>query len=239
MSLWAEILFWIREIDARIWQAVIGGGVVALGWLFNGRQNRRARARERAEQVRDLHKAIFAEIKPYILALKRDRLQDYEADMVARMRTKDPETGEPFIPLIPRESNDAVFNAAIEHIHILPRQTIDPIVAYYSQLKAISTLIDDMRSDDFRRISTDRRIAVYQDYIKMKLYARDVGGYAQRVIAAYASGGRDAAEELLAKEWVARHSAGAAREWLEKNPVDAEDTQSRPINTRDEASSGS
>lgn len=234
MTLLEELYFWLSNIDARIWQAVIGGGVVAFGWLINGKRNRRAEARLRAEQVRDLHKAIFAEIKPYILALKRDRLQDYEADMVARMRTKDPETGEPFIPLIPRESNDAVFMAAIEHIHILPRQTIDPIVAYYSQLKAISTLIDDMRGEDFRRISTERRINVYQDYIRMKLYARDVGEYAQRVIAAYASGGKSEAEALLAKEWVARHSGGAAREWLERNQVNTEE-----ISTRDEASSDS
>ena len=221
---WADLL----TIDARILQAVIGGSFVALGWIINGRRNRRAEARLRAEQVRDLHKAIFAEIKPYIVALKRDISEEFEAEMIERMKGNDLETGEPFIPLIPRESNDAVFQSAIEHIHILPRQTIDPIVAYYSQVKTISTLIEDMRSHDFRRISAERRIAVYRDYIRMKSVAKDMGEYAQRVIAAYADGGKKAAEDLIRKEWVARHSMGAALEW----------SQQKRISIQDEASSG-
>lgn len=219
--------FWsdFFSLDARIWQAVIGGTFVALGWLINGRRNRRAEARLRAEQIRDLHKAIFAEIKPYIVALKRDISEDFEAEMIRRMKGTDAETGEAFIPLIPRESNDAVFQSAIEHIHILPRQTIDPIVAYYSQVKTISTLIEDMRSHDFRRISSERRIAVYRDYIRLKSVAKDMGEYAQRVIAAYANGGKEAAEDLIRKEWVARHSMDAALEW----------SQQERLNTRDEA----
>lgn len=228
MSLVADIWATLAAIDARILQAVIGGGVVAFGWLINGRQNRRAERRLRAEQVRDLHKAIFAEIKPYTLALRRDHLQEYEAEMIARMRENDPDTGAPFIPLIPRESNDAVFLAAIQQIHILPRQTIDPIVAYYSQLKTISTLIEDMRSEEFKAISAERRIAIYRDYIRLKTVAKDMGEYAQRIISVYAEGGRDAAEDVIRKEWVARHSMGAAKDW----------SKAGQISTLDEASSG-
>ena len=37
---------WLGGLDGRIWQAVVAGGFVALGWIVNGWQERRAQARE-------------------------------------------------------------------------------------------------------------------------------------------------------------------------------------------------
>ena len=79
-------------------------------------------------------------------------------------------------------------------IHVLPRQSIDGIVAYYSQIKALSALVDDMRGDAFAAMAPDRRIAMYRDYIEMKKQALRFGEFAKAMITAYAAGGARAAE---------------------------------------------
>ena len=70
-------------------------------------------------------------------------------------------------------------------INVLPRQTIDPIVAYYSQLKSIAALVDDMRGESFKAMAQERRIAMYRDYIEMKKQALSFGRYANAVIDAF------------------------------------------------------
>lgn len=183
-------------LDVRIWQAILAGAFVAIGWIVNGWQNRRDEQRRRAEKLRDAHRALFAEIASYLTNLGSvAALTDYRDAMVARMRGSDD-----YVPLIPRERNDTIFRALVEEIHILPRVTIDPIVTYYNQLFAIEALIDDMRGERFRgALDQERRIAMYEDYIALKLQAFHDGHYALRMIGAYAKGGREAALEEEAR----------------------------------------
>ena len=83
----------------------------------------------------------------------------------------------------------------MSEIHILPRTSIDPIVAYFSQLAALDALIEDMRGETFKTLSPVRRAEVYSDYIDLKRQAKDYGDYALEMIEAYAKGGRIAAEQ--------------------------------------------
>lgn len=183
---------WAAQIDTRIWQAVLAGAFVAGGWLYNGWQTRRAATRLRAEKLRDMHRAIFAEIGVYTANIWDTRaMSDYADDMVKRMEA-DPD----FVPFIPRERGDLIFAELIPEIHILPRQTIDPIVAYYSQLTTISAIVDDMRGERFGTMSQDRRISMYRDYIEMKKQALQFGRFANAMINAYGKGGPAAAESV-------------------------------------------
>ena len=185
----------LAALDVRIWQAILAGAFVATGWLVNGWQNRREAAALRAERLRDVHRAIFAEIASYLANLDSvEALSAYRDKMIARMRAD-----ETFAPLIPRERNDTIFRALIEEIHILPRVTIDPLVSYYNQLFAIEALIDDMRGERFKTLEQERRIAMYSDYIDLKIQALNDGDYALKMIAAFAKGGRAGAVEQEAR----------------------------------------
>ncbi|MEO9827369.1 MAG: hypothetical protein ABJF50_23435 [Paracoccaceae bacterium] len=190
---------WDVILESRVVQAVLAGGFLALGWVFNGRQNRREAARLRAEKLRDFHRAIYAEIASYMENLgSSEALEAYRMDIVAKM-----EADESYVPLIPRENNDTIFSALIAEISILPRVTIDPIVIYYNQITAIEELIQDLRGERFADLSVERRVRMYQDYIGLKLQAFEDGHYALRMIAAFAAGGRDGAleeEARIAKE---------------------------------------
>jgi hypothetical protein len=184
MSLFGETP-WYSAIDPRIWQAVIAGAFVSVGWLVNGWQNRRSAAHLRKEKLRDFHRAIHAEIGTNLANLwDEKRLESYSAGLIEKMREDDG-----FIPFIPRERNDFTYDALIGDIHILPRQTIDPIVVYYSQIKSIAALADDMRGAGFKAMAQDRRIAMYGDYIEMKKQALQFGRYANAMIVAFSDGG--------------------------------------------------
>ncbi|GGE34614.1 hypothetical protein GCM10011360_23110 [Primorskyibacter flagellatus] len=197
---------WLSALDARIWQAVIAGAFVALGWMVNGWQNRRRDATLRAERLRDMHRALFAEIGAHLATLDTaDELDRYGSEMAARI-----ESEADFVPFIPVEHNDRVFEAAIDQIHILPRSSIDPVVAYYSQIRAIATLVGDMRGPGFAALSPQRRAAIYRDYIAMKKQASAFGHHALRIIDAYSKGGKPAAkavEEERHRETVQRQKA--------------------------------
>ena len=182
-------------IDVRIWQAIIAGGFVAVGWLVNGWRSRREAASLRAEKLRDYHRALYAEIGATLANLwGEENLRRSADNIIKRMRVDDG-----FVPLIPREHGDYVFNALVTEIHILPRRTIDPIVAYYSQIKAVAAHADDMRGDAFRALAQERRIEMYSDYIEMKEQLRDFGVYANRLIRAFAEGGNAGADAAAAR----------------------------------------
>ena len=176
--------------DTRIWQALVAGVVVALGWLVNGWRNRRERRADRAERLRDAHRAVYAEISAYLSSLvSEEELDAHRARVVERM------AGEPdFVPFVPRTRSDRIFEALVDQIHILPRVTIDPIVTYYSQIHAIEALAEDMRGERFAGLAQARRIAIFEDYMSMKGVALAYGRYALRLIAVYADAGKAAAE---------------------------------------------
>lgn len=164
-------------------QAVIAGAFLAVGWWVVAFQNRRRDATLRAERVRDVQRAIYAEIRAYLAVLQRDNVGEYGAAIRQRILT---EPG--YFPVIPTEHNDAVFRAIIGDIHVLPRDTVDPVVLYYSQLNAIAAMISDLRVLDVARIGAERAAGMYQDYISMKIEALELGEQALTAIRANLDG---------------------------------------------------
>ena len=120
--------------------------------------------------MRDVQRALFAEIRAYLAVLQRDDVAAYGARIAERIIS---EPG--YFPVIPSEKNDAIFNAIVGEIHVLPRDTVDPVVLYYSQLNAIVAMIADLRTLDLARIGPERAASMYRDYIAMKVEAMEMG----------------------------------------------------------------
>ncbi len=149
--------------------ALIAGLFLAAGWWVVAWQGRKRDAKLRAERVRDVQRALFAEIRAHLAALKRDDIGVYGARIQERILS---EPG--FFPFIPTEHNDAIFRAIVGELHVLPRDTVDPIVLYYSQLNAIGAIIADLRGLDVEKIGKQRAAAIYHDYISMKIEAMEL-----------------------------------------------------------------
>lgn len=189
---WVSLPF-LGQLDTGIQQAMIAGLVIAVGWLTTAIFAELAKARTRAERLRDYHKAIYAEIGNTLESLwDASETESYVAGIIRRM-----EDDPTYIPFIPREQHDHVYDAVIAEIDVLPRQTIDAIVAYYSLIKSVAALAEDMRGDTFKTLAADRRVAMYSDYVGMRKQAFLFGKYALRLIKAYSDGGVSAAERVI------------------------------------------
>ena len=152
------------HIDPRVQQALVGGAFLALEWVVSAWAGRRAAARERAERVRDLQRALLAEIGTALANLGGEkRITEETGAILARMRS-DPG----FVPFIPRERPNAVWEEAVGEVALLPQVTIAPIVAFYAQAAALAALAEDMRAPAFAHLAPERRLTVYEDYAAMK-----------------------------------------------------------------------
>lgn len=169
------------NLDERIWAALIAGGVIAGGWLTTAIFAQLDRAQDKAERLRDTHKALFAEIRHTLEALYAGgEAEEIVSDILERMES-DPE----FAPFVPREHHDRVYLDILSGIDVLPRQTIDPIVAYYSLVSGMQSFAEDMRGARFQELEQPRRIAMYRDYGAMRVRAYELGTYALKLIEKY------------------------------------------------------
>lgn len=183
-------LYLTVDLDERVWQAVIAGSFIAGGWLTTAMFSEFSRAEAKAERMRDYHKALYAEIGNALYTLWDEGTSEaYTRQIADRMRADDS-----FVPFMPRERHTHIYDAVLDEIEVLPRQTIDAIVAYYAQAKSIGALVDDMRGEGFRSLPQERRVAIYEDLAEMRKQAFAYGQYALALILAYSDGGAAAAE---------------------------------------------
>ncbi|MCL3883691.1 hypothetical protein [Marivita sp. GX14005] len=160
--------------DPRFGAALVGAAVVALGWLVASARERGRDRRRRQERSIDVQNALAAEIQHYVDILGNPEfdLDGAWKDMVEKM-----DADESYVPLIPSERNDTMFQSILPDVQILPEGVIRPVVRYYNQVFAIEAMIEDLRSEHFRAGVTPQiqRIRMYTDYISMKKEALSLG----------------------------------------------------------------
>lgn len=175
---WGPI--WIGAVLA----ALITAFVTVSNWRASLRAQRQAEADRRRDRVIDIQKALRAEIRVHVHQLRRSDLSAHLAAMVERMRAPPPKrrwlwsasrTPNSFMPLVPREAFDAVYRAVLSDIHVLPTETVEPVVFYYQLTGAIAAMAEDLRSESVRALEVERRVRMYEDYIAMKIGALQLG----------------------------------------------------------------
>lgn len=175
--------------NRRVQQAGVAGVVIALGWYAGFVLRETSAMLLRRERLADVHRALRAEITHYLKTLVDEAYLTGERDaMLAKM-----EGEEAYVPFIPRERNNTVFQAIVGEIHLLPRSSVGPVVAYYSQVTALETMIEDLRGEAFRALTPARRGAIYGDFMGLKLRALEYGTQAVGLIDTYTNDGAKAA----------------------------------------------
>ena len=158
--------------DPRITGALIGALVVAAGWLVTGLRERMEERRARREREGDVRIALAAEVKAYVAALRDfDPLEQWR-EITLRME-REPD----YVPTVSTERADVVFAALVSEVQVqvLPVAAIDPVVRYYSHLRALEAIVGDLRSPLYRRMGQSERIEMYTDYVSMRLRALELG----------------------------------------------------------------
>ncbi|QRZ14642.1 hypothetical protein JWJ88_16860 [Paracoccus methylovorus] len=163
-------------------QAFVAGLFIATGWWVVAFQNRRRDAKLRAERVDDMQRALLAEIRAHVVSLENQRLDSREIpDTVRRIRD------DGFIQMLPDNSNDRIFSALIEDVHILPALVIDPVVTYYRQIALMRSFETELPA--LARRNRDRAAEMFLDYLELSDVAREAGYGAIRILLASLHGG--------------------------------------------------
>ncbi|MEO0370698.1 MAG: hypothetical protein AAF231_04500, partial [Pseudomonadota bacterium] len=165
----------------------IAAVVTLLALFVSGRREIQLERRRRRKRRVDIQTALKAEIDHYVTTLSNDKmnLDEFWKDIVLRM-----EHDAGYVPFIPAEKNDMVFQSVLRDISILPGPVVEPVTYYYNQVVAISALIEDLRSPDFRNtdpargpvMTQDQRIAIFTDYIGLKNEALLAGQKVSRAL---------------------------------------------------------
>lgn len=184
---------------------------------MNGRQNRREARRLRNEALRDLHRALYAEIAVNLANLGGlDAIETAKQAQVARMKKSNNHR-----PFLTHQKRDMVFQAFLRDINILPRSSIDPIVTYYALVNSIEQMEHDIRSDRFMNLNKDGRIALYSDYMDLLNQSVTYGWIALQLIDCYGKNGVEAARTLSSQLWV-NNRLGGDPDALSQDPADVQ-----------------
>jgi hypothetical protein len=68
---------------------------------------------------------------------------------------------------VPAEPGSLLWNSIAQEVHILPTDTIDAVVVYFSQLETIQVFAEDLRSERYMTLEQPRKGAMYRDYIRL------------------------------------------------------------------------
>jgi hypothetical protein len=153
-------------IGPAIVAALIGCLTTMVGWSVSYRQLRNLELVKRREKIVDYQTALRAEIRSYRARLSQVDLPVHRDSVVERMRAN-----VSFTPFVPLEPPHHIFPEIARDIHILPTEVIDPVVVFYSQTSAIAQLTADLRSDAYAKLSTERKIRLYEDYVELLIHA--------------------------------------------------------------------
>ncbi|MEM6490148.1 MAG: hypothetical protein AAF677_18090 [Pseudomonadota bacterium] len=171
----------LAAFEGRALATLIAAILTAVGgillWFLNRRYERVEAARLRDERSADMQRALAAEIRTHIHQLDPEGLEEAAAWMLQRIgqpETPD-EGGARFVPLIPRERHDTIFQAMVADIALLTADVIGPVVRYDSQLHTIADFADDMRGARFTAIAPERQRQMYRHFIELKHTARRFG----------------------------------------------------------------
>jgi hypothetical protein len=164
-------------IGPAILAAFISGLVSLLVVQLDFRQSRKSEHLRRAEKIRDFQIALRAEIRGELSNLSSYDFPSLLKDVRSRYKS---EPG--YSVSVPRLARHLIFEAIVGEIHILPEAVIDPVVLYARQRQAVESLVDDMRDRSFRELSTDRQLAIYEDYIRMWETWRDLAAQAEAAL---------------------------------------------------------
>lgn len=198
--------------DPRVVAAMIGGAVVAGGWVVTHLLSAARDRAARAERVRDVQGALYAEIRVHVATLKSQNLPRYGAEIEALILKNDG-----YFPVIPTEHNDRLFTAIVEEIHVLPFRVVDPVVRYYNQLATIGAMIADLRAVDIAHLDAARAARMYRHYIEMKIEAIELGEKAMEFLLAHLTGGSEAVARLVDSQQKARlaETKAGVTSWIE------------------------
>ena len=164
-----ELALWVGP---AIVAAVIAALINVAGWFITFRQTREIEKDRRSEKVVDTQTALLAEIRSDLKILEDI---DFTAEFSAtRLKLTSTVAIDAYTPFVPKDSGTPIFSAIVREIAVLPTDVIDPIVLRYKLRESIAHFTEDLRVQSFSELSSDRKLAMMEDYFRMKAHSANL-----------------------------------------------------------------
>lgn len=141
--------------------AVVSAFVSVAGWVVTFQQSLRIDKMRRDEKVHDFQVALRAEINSDVLSMivfDRPSLLQQVTDRYHA------EPG--YSVLVPQLASNAIFEAIVKEIHILPGEVIAPVVDYERLRQTLERFTLDLRAPNFAQLAAERQLSMYSDYLE-------------------------------------------------------------------------
>lgn len=173
-------IFAVAGFDIRLWQAVMAGLVVVLGWLSTFMFQEERLAQDRREQEIDLLLALRAEVLNFIWKFEQE---DFDKILTNFEDLKDDSTKPLPQRLIPSQAEPIVFRSVAGNLPLIDDVALSLTVQFYAQLEDIGQLASDLGSDQFRALTDrDYKLNLLIKYVEMQRLAIRLGLIAVRRI---------------------------------------------------------
>ena len=152
-----------------------------IGWLYGDWRKREEERRQRRAKLLDIEKALRAEIAAHLHQLRQFDLEEDRRQTCALILTGGDGKGR-FVPMLPRQRHDTIFQAMVADIHLLSTHTVRPVTLYYNQIVMIAEMAETIRSVAYADLKAARREAIYSDFVSMRVTALAMGEEAQAAL---------------------------------------------------------
>jgi hypothetical protein len=168
-------------IGSAVVAVVISSLVTVVGWFMSIRHERVRENERRVERIEDIQAALLADIRSTSHRFVQIDLDRHLEQVVALISRVPP--GQSFTPFVPREPGSLLWPSIAQEVQILPNAVIDPVVLFFSQLESVRYFVDDLRSEEFAALEPERKINMFQDYVRMMKYLVLLAGDAEAALA--------------------------------------------------------
>ena len=155
-------------IDIRLRQGILAGLIIVSGWLAAFLFQEERKQRDRENQRLDTLTALQSEIFNIFSKIDNQAIKS-TAKTQQNLMLNGGFGPLGYVPFSTSESAPIVFDAVSGAIPVLQQRTIRPVLRFYAEYTDLRTMVEDMRHDDFRLISPERRVAVHRELTRRRI----------------------------------------------------------------------
>jgi len=172
--------------DIRLWQGLLAGLVVVLGWVSTFLFQEERIAQDRIAQESDLLLSLRAEILNFIWKFQQE---DFDQAIANLEKLKKDRRKRLPIHFIPSQAEPVVFRSVASNLPLIDDVALSLSVQFYAQMEDIAQLSRDIQGPEFSTLGNrDFRINLLIKYVEMQKLAITLGLIAIRRIEEVVSG---------------------------------------------------
>ncbi len=182
----------VKSLTGTAGAVIIAATIGVVSWLANraweraSENRRRQKEQEKEQRSRqqrrcDLAVALYSEIEAN-LEMQAPSLDDAQIESI---RSRFSRSGESFDPFVFPGLDNAVFDAMISELPLLPARVIRPVVRFYRLDASSNAALFQMNTEVFRDLNNERQLAAVESWNRLAKSVSQAGTAALTALSTY------------------------------------------------------